>query len=369
MVRVIQIVCAVVIGMQWCMISFLLARLHSDSILSQITPSPENFHSKVVERSKEIISQGKFLFPTPVPQEVGGSHISQRTDNLPRQYEGVAVTLMLNSPKWFQRRYTTMIQNILNNTPETWAVQIFYVATGQSQYGLDLNPGIARMSITRQDRIIMTEVPSNIVQKYGMKRKKGYWTDKWMWETMVANKVLVFSGNGAICSNSKLSLLDGTAVKLLSQFDYIGPPWRNLGGEGGDGAISYRDRNAMLDAINYEESNGQHSEDYYFIKTLKEMNKKNGKTYRIASKEQTYLIGGIETNDFDETQGPPMIISGTLSSLNHDIRNTILEMCPEVKAIFPSLHNPSCFGAHPDAKGCADSICALKDQSAHPHGC
>mmetsp|Transcript_21865 Transcript_21865/g.33237 ORF Transcript_21865/g.33237 Transcript_21865/m.33237 type:complete len:364 (+) Transcript_21865:104-1195(+) len=363
MVRVIMIVCAAVIGMQWCMISFLLARLHRESMLSQITQYPENFNSKVIEQSKET-SQGKLLSPSPVPQDMRGNHALHHTDNRIKQYEGVAVTLMLNSPKWFQRRYTTMIQNILNNTPETWAVQIFYVPSGQSQLGLDLNPGISRMD----KRIIMTEIPSNIAQKYGMKRKKGYWTNKWMWETMVANKVLVFSGNGAICSNSKLSLLDGTAMKIFSQFDYIGPPWRNLGGEGGDGAISYRNRTAMLDAINYEESNGQDSEDYYFIKTLKDMNKKHGKTYRIASKEQTYLVG-IEKNNFDETQGPPMIISGTLSSINHDTRNTILELCPELKVIFPSLHNPSCFGAHPDAKGCADSICALKDQFAHPHGC
>ena len=32
-------------------------------------------------------------------------------------YDGVAVTLMLNAPKWFQKRYSTMISNILSNTP------------------------------------------------------------------------------------------------------------------------------------------------------------------------------------------------------------------------------------------------------------
>ena len=32
-------------------------------------------------------------------------------------YDGVAVTLMLNAPKWFQKRYSTMMSNILSNTP------------------------------------------------------------------------------------------------------------------------------------------------------------------------------------------------------------------------------------------------------------
>jgi hypothetical protein len=39
-------------------------------------------------------------------------------------YDGVAMTMMLHSPKWFQKRYTVMVANILNNLPPRWAIQV-----------------------------------------------------------------------------------------------------------------------------------------------------------------------------------------------------------------------------------------------------
>ena len=39
-------------------------------------------------------------------------------------YAGVAATMMLHSPKWFQRRYTVMVFNIINNLPPNWVVQV-----------------------------------------------------------------------------------------------------------------------------------------------------------------------------------------------------------------------------------------------------
>ena len=56
------------------------------------------------------------------------------------------MTVMLNSPKWFQRRYSTMTSNFLVNTPSNWVVQVFYTSDGQSQFGLDINPGIAKLN-------------------------------------------------------------------------------------------------------------------------------------------------------------------------------------------------------------------------------
>jgi hypothetical protein len=277
---------------------------------------------------------------------------------------------MINAPKWFQRRYTSMVQNILDNTPSSWAIQIFYTPTGQSQAGLDINPGIHRMNLTH-DRLIMTQIPHSMVKEFGMKRKKMYWTSEWMWQSMVSENVLVFGGNGALCSNSKLSLLDGTAMKLFERFDYIGTPWWNHGGEGGSGAISYRNRTAMLDALRDQPFDGNEAEDSYFIHALKTMNKEQLGSghlkYRIATKADTEILGGINSTDFREENGPPMIISGTLPRLEHSIRQVVLEMCPEVKRIFPSLHNPACFGAHPDKESCAKTICALQDE--HKGGC
>lgn len=130
-------------------------------------------------------------------------HIDQQSSMKRTKYDGVAATLMINSPKWFQRRYTFMINNILANIPQTWALQIFYAPIGQSQLGLDINPGILRLNATL-DRVILTEIPADMIQKLGMKRKFHYWTSEWIWTSMVAERVLTFSGNGAICGNANL---------------------------------------------------------------------------------------------------------------------------------------------------------------------
>lgn len=113
-----------------------------------------------------------------------------------RLFAGVSATLLLNAPQWFQRRYAAMISNILMNTPRDWAVQIFYTPEGQSQIGLDINPGLVRLTQIYQDRIVLTPVPSELIQKFGTGRKLKYWTDSWIWQNMVADRVFVFGGNG-----------------------------------------------------------------------------------------------------------------------------------------------------------------------------
>ena len=355
MFRLLSGIFVAVISLQWVIISFLIIQQRNQELVQELSPAAFTSDS-IAQRMKPKVPV-QMHKPKPTSR-----HPSVSTEP---KYEGVAATLMINSPKWFQRRYTTMIQNILDNTPSSWAVQIFYTPQGQSQFGLDINPGILRMNATI-DRIIMTPLPSDLMEKYGMKRKKLYWTSEWMWQSMVADNVFVFSGNGAVCSNSKLSLLDGSAMELFQQFDYIGTPWRHHYGQGGDGSFSYRNRTAMLNAIRYEPFDGTSGDDFYFIKVLKAMNNQDGKdnynyTYRIATKEQTRLFAGMDVDAFSEENGPPMVIAGTLPNIDHDVRNLVLEMCPEIKRIFPSLHNPNCFGAHPNGTGCAEHICALQD--------
>ncbi len=63
---------------------------------------------------------------------------SKTSENLTKSYGGVAATLLLHAPTWFQRRYTMMIQNTISNIPDDWVVQIFYTAQGQSKKGFFL---------------------------------------------------------------------------------------------------------------------------------------------------------------------------------------------------------------------------------------
>ena len=391
-----------IVIIQWFLISFLLMKKSNNELTSAST---SNFSSSIQnhvgindslksEKNNEGISESnsKEDLKEEVVLERSNDAISKKEDSVQRsevkkidrdnvQYEGVAATLMINAPKWFQKRYSTMLSNIYANTPANWAIQIFYIQQkgSQSEFGLHINPNLSRLNATN-DRIIFTPIPPELVSKHGERKKLLYWTDEWLWESMVADDVLVFNGNGVICSNGKLSILDGSAYnELFKDLDYLGSPWRSMYGEGGDGSYSYRNRKAMLDALRYrpyEIKNGR--EDAYFLRNLKDMNEENqkkgkgGKIYKIATKEQTHLFAGnLDSFTIDGSDPPPLplVVSGTMPSLEHDVRQNILSACPELGMMFPLLHHPSCFGAHPDGEECGKHICALKDQSERKSGC
>jgi len=99
-----------------------------------------------------------------------------------------------------------------------------------------------------------------------------------------------------------------------------------------------------------------------------EINKKEGKdVFKLASKVQTEMFGN--TRSFNETEGPPLVLVGTLGHLEHETREEVLAACPEIKVLFPALHHPSCFGAHPNSEECALHICALREESERTSGC
>jgi hypothetical protein len=126
---------------------------------------------------------------------------------------GVMATLMLHAPQWFQRRYSVMIQNAVNNMPPNWKVQIFHTGTGQSKHGLDINPGIQKL--IDQGQVILTLIPP----QYGKFKRYEMMMVRWLWSNMLAEKVFVFGGNSIICSNSP------RRIEEFLEWDYIGSPW------------------------------------------------------------------------------------------------------------------------------------------------
>ena len=119
----------------------------------------------LIERHHKNGEENEVLFKT--------SKLVSSSDDRPQRvhYAGVSATLLSNAPQWFQRRYTAMISNILMNTPRDWAVQIFYSPEGQSQIGLDNNPGIVRLTQIYSDRLLLTPIPNELVKKFGTGRK------------------------------------------------------------------------------------------------------------------------------------------------------------------------------------------------------
>jgi hypothetical protein len=287
-------------------------------------------------------------------------------NNQIKLYDGVAVSLFLHTPTWFQRRYTVMVRNIRANLPSNWAIQIFYTGKGQSLNGININKGLQRMIENKE--IIVTFLPENI----GKLKRKQYevWTERWIWENMVADHVLTFGGNAVLCGNSPRVITD------FIHFDYIGAPWNFKKGVGGDGGISLRNRKTIVSVIDYELSKtdilsrdtaykswGQ--EDIFFVSRMMEMNQLLNKSYRLATRNDTLQFAAIESYANQEVLGA----SGILAGLSNEDRDKFITYCPEIKMLYPSLHDPNCFGASPNSELCSKSICALRNKTQRKGGC
>jgi hypothetical protein len=259
-------------------------------------------------------------------------------------YDGVAITVMLKAPKWFHRRFTVMIHNAMTNIPSDWPIQVFSNEGWLQNDVLPLHPGLRQLRT--HPRLIWTPLPTKLTKM----KPKEIMKSEWLWNQVVAENVMVFSGNGAFCANSKSSLKD------LLEYDYVGVPWGRYSGQGGDGSShSFRKKSAMLKILkdHSPEAEMDTPDFQFFVKYLL----RDEKNFKIADKNMTYAFGGVT-----DPESSPLVISGTQAQLNWTSRDDLLAVCPELKVIFPSLHEPSCFGAHPNGETCKKTICALQDE-------
>jgi hypothetical protein len=242
------------------------------------------------------------------------------------------------------------------------------------------------------DRVILTLLPTNLT-KPGSKPKQ-VMESLWFWNSMAAEHVLLFSANGAMCGNG----LSSQGWPDLLELDYCGVPWSDLHGVGGDGSShSLRRRSAMQQI--YSKSSrpkGGGSESRYIVETMQYWNlqfeggaavdengadtatttkrdllgRRRSRPFRIATINQTVAFGGVHglADDDHGLLRLPMVVAGTQAHLSYADRDSLLKHCPELKIIFPSLHEPHCFGAHPQAEACKATICALQEPLP-AHGC
>lgn len=288
------------------------------------------------------------------------------------EISGVAATIIFRAPKWFFLRYKVMLDNALANLPNSsWKVQVFINEPWVQDQLLPWHPGLARM-FQQHPRVIVTPLPSNLTSG----KPRAVVVSSWFWENMAADRVLLFSGNGAICGNHQ----PATAWDDLLHLDYVGSPWAEHGGRGGDGSThSLRSRPAMLRVLAHAEHQAAGPEHRFFLETMLRMNSaalvdnnnnNNNNPFQIATPDQTVVFGGVH-NLSSPTTGLvrlPLTVAGTQAQLSYAERDSLLKHCPELKVIFPSLHDPACFGAHPDPAKCKATICALQD-NVPSHGC
>eukprot|EP00957_Ditylum_brightwellii_P067664 5135917-Ditylum_brightwellii.AAC.1 len=220
-----------IILLQWLLLAYVLTQQHLKDELSLLNDRKD--FAPLVEKANSI---------KPSSLELKQQHDDD--NDKPNKFDGVAATLILKSPKWFQRRLTVMVQNVLNSIPPTWAVQIFLADHAQAKDGINVvNRGLQRL-INSNPRVILTNIPTELWSK--KQRPKLLLTDSWIWEHMIADNVFLFSGNGAVCANSHSVMEDFTSL------DYVGIPWWRYDRVGGDGSThSFRNRLAILDALRY----------------------------------------------------------------------------------------------------------------------
>lgn len=158
--------------------------------------------------------------------------------------------------------------------------------------------------------------------------------------------MLTFGGTSVLCANSPWS------VSHFDRFDYIGSPWGAVDGRGGEGGVSLRNRQKMLQAlqsVSVEDALriGNGNEDQFFVKSLI----KNGGSVPSAAETAVFGMSG------GTAIGEPFAAMGTLADLDDTQRQFYLDYCPELKMFFPSLHNSACFGASPDPTSCFEFLC------------
>jgi hypothetical protein len=279
------------------------------------------------------------------------------TDTETRKFPGVAATIIFRAPRWFYLRYTLMIHNALQNIPADWALQIFINEKWVEKEGLlDWHPGLVRlMNSENNPRVIVTPLPEYLLQG----KPKQIMVDPWFWKTMVADKVLLFSGNGAFCGNHPESVWS-----MLPTTDYCAAPWSRHDGNGGNaGTHSYRNRTAMLQVLQHHEENNKGSGgDVDIVKEMLDMNLKGLSSFRVASVDQTMQFGGASNLSVgDALPSVRLAISRTKANMLYKQRDSLLKHCHELKRIFPSLHEPSCFGAHLVKDTCQATICSMQE--------
>ena len=176
-------------------------------------------NNDVIRNLEETVSSLKLLNQSWVQKEqlkINTPSFKQQKDPIQTPPEGVALLLMTDQPKWFQRRYSLLIQNLLANLPLTWSVQIFYPDSNQYRAGVELNPGFKRLIESHHPRLHLTMLPPKLVK--ARKRPIHLMLSSFIWEHTLAEKVLYLDGNHVLCANSPFSVED------FLQYDYIGAP-------------------------------------------------------------------------------------------------------------------------------------------------
>jgi hypothetical protein len=97
------------------------------------------------------------------------------------QYAGVAVVTILGSPRWFQNRYSMLINFVHSQLPPGWIIQMVH-KTNKMALECTNYPGI--QNLVTKGALRLTPLPQSM-QKI---KRKELMLSTWLWENLLANK-------------------------------------------------------------------------------------------------------------------------------------------------------------------------------------
>ena len=260
-------------------------------------------------------------------------------------YNASAFFCCFDGPAWMQKRYTVMLGNALNALPPSVKVQVFHRGDSSWERGLHLNPGVERLKQTHGSRLAFHELPLRIRKA----KRSDVLLSYDLWNTLEAEIVLAFGSGGAFCANALVHFEDFASFELID----------------GDGLLLTR-KSAVLDVIRHKAGSsncrcieGKHGPTRYLASQLT-----SGGALDAPRKVKEHFAASSATAD----DALPFAVVGTLPAMDSLKRADLIERCPEAKAIFPSLHEPGCFGAPSslDKDRCVAALCV---SNPRPSGC
>lgn len=270
--------------------------------------------------------------------------------------EGVAVTLWLGSPRWFQNRFSMMLALVHAYLPPGWKIQVFHHPSKDMVRQALAYPGVRRM--VAAGHVILTPLPPELAAA-GVKRKD-ILLSPWLWNAVLAERVVTFGGTSVMCGNSPQSISD------FAGYDYVGGPSTAYGGLGGDAGFTLRSKRFMqatAQGLARETGYSRRDtgrEDSEIASFWSDVLQANGSTapFRLAARADSARLALNDLNGLAaEPEHWPLAAIGTLSGLDDAQRSAALDYCPELKLFFPSLSHPACFGAAPEPVKCFKYLC------------
>ena len=309
--------------------------------------------ARLVQRSNEKCPS--------IPAEVAQRKPSLPCVRTPDVVDGVAVTLWLGSPKWFQNRYSMMLALVHAWLPPKWKIQVFYHPN--NRMALQAINFIGVRKLVDKGAVLLTPLPEDLLKK----KRKDILLSTWLWENIHAGaeRVVTFGGTSVFCGNSP-SKIEGFA----QQFDYIGGPWSAFDGLGGDAGLTYRNRSFMLatsvglaqeTGLSRRDTGREDTEIASYWNDFLVMNRSI--PFRLARRAHSnrWAMG-----DLNDATNFPFGAIGTLGALNEKQRIEAIDYCPELKLFYPVLSHPSCFGAAPKPLDCFKALCETGGLKCEP---